>query len=90
MVNDANLATRAAVDGLGIAFTPEAVAEPFCARVNWSVCCRTRSPSFEGIVIYYPGHLQLPASLRAFIDTLRAGGGMALTGSGAKNPFVKD
>jgi DNA-binding transcriptional LysR family regulator len=34
MVNDANLATRAAVDGLGIAFTPEAVAEPFRARVN--------------------------------------------------------
>jgi len=29
MVNDANLATRAAVDGLGIAFTPEALAEPF-------------------------------------------------------------
>jgi transposase len=26
------------------------------------VCCRTRSPSFEGIVIYYPGHLQVPAS----------------------------
>ena len=28
MVNDADLATRAAVDGLGIAFTPETLAEP--------------------------------------------------------------
>jgi DNA-binding transcriptional LysR family regulator len=33
-VNDAHLATRAAVDGLGIALTTEALAEPF----SWSAC----------------------------------------------------
>jgi NAD(P)-dependent dehydrogenase (short-subunit alcohol dehydrogenase family) len=30
------------------------------------------SPSFEGFFVYYPGHRQVPASLRAFIDMIRA------------------
>ena len=90
IVNDANLATRAAVDGLGIAFTPEAVAEPFLRSGHLVRVLEDWSPSFEGIFIYYPGHRQVPASLRAFIDTLRAGRDMVLTGSALKNPFVRD
>ena len=90
MVNDANLATRAAVGGLGIAFTPEALAEPFLRSGQLVRVLEDWSPSFEGIFIYYSGHRQVPASLRAFIDTLRTSRDMALTRSALKNPFVRD
>jgi DNA-binding transcriptional LysR family regulator len=46
------------------------------------------SPSFEGFFVYYPGHRQVPASLRAFIDMLRAARGSAPARSSLKNPFV--
>jgi DNA-binding transcriptional LysR family regulator len=38
MVNSSDLAVRAALDGLGIAYTIEAVAEPSCARDCWFAC----------------------------------------------------
>jgi hypothetical protein len=48
------------------------------------------APSLEGIFVYHPGHRQVPASLRAFIDMLRATSGSALPRSLRKNPFAKD
>jgi DNA-binding transcriptional LysR family regulator len=90
MVNDADLATRAAVDGLGIAFTPEAVAEPFLRSGQLVRVLEEWSPSFEGFFVYYPGHRQVPASLRAFIDMIRATRGSASPRSSRKNPFAKD
>jgi DNA-binding transcriptional LysR family regulator len=90
MVNDADLATRAAVDGLGIAYTPEALAEPFLRSGQLVRVLEEWSPSFEGFFIYYPGHRQVPASLRAFIDMLRAARGSASPRSSRKNPFAKD
>jgi DNA-binding transcriptional LysR family regulator len=90
MVNDATLATRAAVDGLGIAYTPEALAEPFLRSGQLVRVLEDWSPSFEGLFVYYPGHRQVPASLRAFIDMLRATSGSALPRSLPKNPFAKD
>jgi DNA-binding transcriptional LysR family regulator len=90
MVNDADLATRAAVDGLGIAYTPEALAEPFLRSGQLVRVLEEWSPSFEGIFVYYPGHRQVPASLRAFIDMLRAARGSASPRSSRKNPFAKD
>jgi DNA-binding transcriptional LysR family regulator len=88
MVNDADLATRAAVDGLGIAFTPETLAEPFLRSGQLVRVLEDWSPSFEGFFVYYPGHRQVPASLRAFIDMVRAGRGVAPARSSLKNPFV--
>ncbi|WP_374373241.1 LysR family transcriptional regulator [Dongia sp.] len=71
MVNSPELAVRAAVDGLGIALTIEALAEPFLrsgqlVRVleEWSTC-------LEGLYLYYPSHRQVPAALRALIDMIR-------------------
>jgi len=90
MVNDANLATRAAVDGLGIAFTPEALAEPFLRSRQLVRVLEDWSPSFEGIFVYYPGHRQVPASLRAFIDILRATRGSAPPRILRNNPFAKE
>ena len=90
MVNDADLATRAAVDGLGIAYTLEALAQPFLRSGQLVRVLEDWSPSFEGFFVYYPGHRQVPASLRAFIDMIRATSGSASPRSSRKNPFTGD
>jgi DNA-binding transcriptional LysR family regulator len=69
MVNDAHLATRAAVGGLGIALTTEALAEPFLRSGQLVRVLKEWSPSFEGFFVFYPGHRQVPICLRAFIDS---------------------
>ena len=90
MVNNAYLAVRAAVDGLGIAYTIEALAEPFLHTGQLVRVLDEWSPSFEGLFLYYPGHRQVPAALRAFIDILRTAGGSAPTRRSLQNPFIKD
>src|SRR5246127_4619492 len=71
-VNVPDLAVRAAVDGLGIAFTPETVAAPFLRRGQLVRVLESCSPSVEPFFLFYPGHRQVPAALRAFIDMIRA------------------
>jgi DNA-binding transcriptional LysR family regulator len=88
MVNDAHLATRAAVDGLGIALTTEALAEPFLRSGQLIRVLKDWSPSFEGFFVYYPGHRQIPTGLRAFLDMIRAARGSAQARSSLKNPFI--
>ena len=53
MVNDADPAVRAAVDGLGIAYTIEALAEPFLRSGRLVRCWKTGRSTLEGIVSYY-------------------------------------
>ena len=80
--------TRAAAEGLGIALTLEPLAEPFLRSGQLIRVLEDWSPSFEGFFVYYPGRRQVPASLRAFIDMLRAARGSAPARSSLKNPFV--
>jgi DNA-binding transcriptional LysR family regulator len=87
-VNDAHLATRAAVDGLGIAITFEALAEPFLRSGQLVRVLKDWTPSFEGFFVFYPGHRQIPTGLRAFIDMIRAARGSAPARSSLKNPFA--
>jgi DNA-binding transcriptional LysR family regulator len=89
-VSDAYLAARAAVDGLGIALTVEAVVEPFVRAGQLVRVLEDYSASFEGLFLYYPGRRQVPVSLRALIDTVRAARGPAPTGRSLQNPFTKD
>jgi DNA-binding transcriptional LysR family regulator len=72
MVNDADLAVRAAVDGLGIAYTIEALAEPFLRSGQLVRVLEDWSPALDGLYLYYPGHRQVPAALRGLIDMLHA------------------
>jgi DNA-binding transcriptional LysR family regulator len=71
-VNDPELALRAAVDGLGIAYTIDSLAEPFLRSGQLVRALEEWSVSLEGLYLYYPGHRQVPAALRALIDMIRA------------------
>jgi DNA-binding transcriptional LysR family regulator len=88
MVNDIDLAVRAAVDGLGIAYVVEAVAEPFLQSGQLVRVLEDWSPSFEGLFLYYPGHRQVPATLRALIDMIRPVRGSAPSKRSPQNPFT--
>ena len=90
MVNETDLALRAAVDGLGIAYTVEAMAEPFLRSGQLVRVLEDWSPSFEGLFLYYSGHRQVPAALRAFIDMIHTARRSAPAKSSLKNPFAED
>ena len=87
MVNDPDLAVRAAVDGLGIAYTIVAQAEPFLRSGQLVRVLEEWSPSFGGFFLYYPSHRQVPAALRALIDMIRAAGGSNSSARLNENPF---
>ena len=72
-VNRPALAVRAAVDGLGIAYTVEQRVDPFLRSGQLVRVLEDWLPPNEGYFLYYPGHRQVPAALRALIDMLRAG-----------------
>ena len=90
MVNDADLAVRAAIDGLGIAYTLESLAQPFLRAGQLVRVLEDWSPSFEGLFLYYPGHRQVPAALRVLIDMMRAARGSARAARSLKNPFAEE
>jgi DNA-binding transcriptional LysR family regulator len=90
MVNDPDLVVRAAVDGLGIAYTIEALAEPFLGSGQLVRVLEDWSPAFEGLFLYYPGHRQVPATLRALIDLIRTARGSAPRRRALQNPFAND
>jgi len=70
-VNSADVGVRAAVDGLGLAYVIETIAEPYLASGQLVRVLADWSPAFHGLFLYYPGRRQIPAALRAFIDTIR-------------------
>ena len=72
-VNSPGLAVRAAVDGLGIAYTIQPLAEPFIRSGQLVRVLEEWLPPYEGYYLYYPGHRQVPTALRALIDMLCAG-----------------
>jgi DNA-binding transcriptional LysR family regulator len=90
MVNDHNLAVRAAVDGLGLGYTTEAHAEPFLRSGQLVRVLEDWSPSFAGLFLYYSGHRQIPAALRALIDMIRMTRGPAATGNLVENPLTAE
>jgi DNA-binding transcriptional LysR family regulator len=90
IVNDADLAVRAAVDGLGIAYALEALAEPFLRSGQLVRVLQDWSPSFEGMFLYYPESRQVPATLRALIDMIRTTRGSAPSRRSLQNPFINE
>jgi DNA-binding transcriptional LysR family regulator len=88
MVNTPELAVRAAVDGLGIAYMIEAVAEPFLRSGQLVRVLEDWSPAFEGLFLYHSSRRQVPAALRALIDMVRAVHSPTPTKNLLENPFT--
>jgi DNA-binding transcriptional LysR family regulator len=76
-LNHNELMVDAAMDGLGIAFVPERVAQPFLDDGRLRALLEDWSPAFPGLCLYYPGHRHVPPALRVFIDELRAADALA-------------
>jgi DNA-binding transcriptional LysR family regulator len=71
IVNDAEIMIRAAIDGVGLAFTFEQHASPHLTNGALLRVLEDWCPPFAGYFLYYPSRRQQPAALSALIQTLR-------------------
>jgi DNA-binding transcriptional LysR family regulator len=88
IVNDPGFALRAAVDGLGVAYTAEVSALPFLRAGQLVRVLEEWSPLFEGLFLYYPGRRQVPPTLRALIEMIRTTRRVDTARSPLRNPFL--
>jgi DNA-binding transcriptional LysR family regulator len=88
MVNNPELAVRAALDGLGIAYTLESLADVFLRSGQLVRVLEDWSPSLQGLFLFYPGRRQVPSALRALIDMIKATHGPANAGRLRENPLT--
>jgi DNA-binding transcriptional LysR family regulator len=72
IVNESDLAIRAALDGAGIARVPLASVARLIARRRLVPLLQDWAPRPVGFYLYYPSRRQIPAALRAFVDFLKA------------------
>jgi len=68
IINEAQNAVMAAVDGVGIAYMPTALVAQFVVDGQLKVLLADWCTSFSGLYIYYPSRRQVPTPLQAFID----------------------
>jgi DNA-binding transcriptional LysR family regulator len=73
IVNSKDMGVRAAIDGVGIAFAMEPMAETAIASGRLIPMLQQWSASFPGHHLCYPQQRQMAPALRAFIDHVRAG-----------------
>jgi DNA-binding transcriptional LysR family regulator len=71
-VGEHALVIRAALDGVGIGFVLEAQVEELIAQGRLVRVLEDWCPSYEGYYFYYPSRRHVPATLRAFIDFVKA------------------
>ena len=71
IVNDTESLTRAAIDGVGLAFMLESQAAPHLASGELVRVLEDWCPPFAGYFLYYPSRRQQPAALSALVETLR-------------------
>lgn len=71
-LNRTEVMVEAALQGLGIAFVPERLARPHIDSGELTAVLEDWCPTYPGLHLYYPGHRQVLAGLRAFIDVLKA------------------
>jgi DNA-binding transcriptional LysR family regulator len=69
IVNEPEIAIRAAIDGVGLAYLFEHQIRPWIKARKLAPVLRDWSPPFPGFYLYYPSRQVSPA-LRAFIDFL--------------------
>ena len=62
---------NAALDGMGIAYIPEHLAEPYIANGALQAVLVDYSPYFEGFHLYYPNRRQSSPAFMAFVEAIR-------------------
>lgn len=67
-ISDSIFSVEAALDGVGIAYTFEALALPHLQSKRLVRVLTEFSPTFPGFYLYYPSRRQQPAKLKAFVD----------------------
>lgn len=72
--NDGDMMTRAALDGLGLAYLMDSAVREHLAAKRLVRVLEPYSPSFPGFFLYYPSRTHLAPKLAAFIDFFRLGG----------------
>lgn len=70
-LDHSQLMVEAALMGLGIAYVPEPYARGPLDDGRLVTVLEDWCPRIPGLCLYFPRHRHLPASLRAFIDTIR-------------------
>ncbi len=71
VVDDVELVTRAALDGVGLAFLSEDRAAPYLVSGTLLRVLENWCQPFPGFFLYYPSRRQQPAALSALIEALR-------------------
>lgn len=71
MVDSMDVVLRAALDGVGIAYTNEAHARPHLEAGRLKVVLEPYAPPFDGWHLYYPSRRNMTAPLRAFAEYVR-------------------
>lgn len=70
-LDNTQLMTEAALDGLGIAYVPEDYAHEALKAGRLIAVLEDWSPRVPGLFIYFSGNRHIPANLRAFIEMVR-------------------
>ena len=70
-LDEDRLMLDAAIEGVGVAYVPERAASDAIASRKITVVLDDWCPRFPGLCLYYPGHRQVPAGLRAFVEVLK-------------------
>src|SRR5580704_4514084 len=70
-LDEDRLMLDAAIEGVGIAFVPESAASDALTSRKITVVLDDWCPRFPGLCLYYPGHRQVPAGLRVFVEVLK-------------------
>jgi DNA-binding transcriptional LysR family regulator len=74
MLDNSQLMVEAAVDGLGIAYVPEAYARAYLDEGRLVCVLEDWCEAVEGLCLYYPNNRHVPAGLRAFVEMVRGVG----------------
>lgn len=88
IVNTPELALRAALDGLGIAYAVEAQADTFVRSGQLVRVLEEWSPTIQGLFLYHSSHRRVPAALRALIDMAQMGRTTTSSTRSIKDPFT--
>jgi DNA-binding transcriptional LysR family regulator len=71
-ISDSIFSVEAALDGIGLAYTFDALVVKHLKSKRLKRVLGTHSPSFPGFYLYYPSRRQQPSKLKAFVEHLRA------------------